>query len=74
MDLSHQKNISPLARLVDSETQIAESEVAAIMLNDQVVAGDIQRIVRTTIDRILMGINDVEYGDGITCGIDNRRR
>ena len=66
MDLSHQKNISPLARLVDSETQIAEREVAAIMLNDQVVAGDIQRIVRTTIDRILMGINDVEYGDGNT--------
>ena len=66
MDLSPQGNISPLAQLVDSETQFAESEVAAIMLNDQVVAGDIQRIVRTTIDRILMRINDVEYGDGNT--------
>lgn len=43
-----------LKRLIEAETHIAEREVGAIVLNDQLVVGDVQRVVKSALERILI--------------------
>ena len=43
-----------LAHLINDEARIAEREVGAIVLNDHLVVGDVQRVIKSALERILI--------------------